>query len=100
MITIVIREEIKQKIIPIFEKCGIKYAGVFGSVARDEDTKDSDIDIVVSIDREIGIFEFLAIQYELEKVIGRKVDLISKQAINKYIKPHIEKELVNIYERS
>lgn len=92
-------EEIKRKVNPILEKYGIKYAGVFGSAARGEEEPDSDIDIMVSIDREIGIYEFMTLQHELEEILGKKVDLVSRQAVNKYIRPYIEKDLTSIYER-
>ena len=94
-----IKEEIKYRIRPIFEKYGVKYAGIFGSVARGEERADSDIDMVVSIDREIGIYEFMTLQYELEEALGKLVDLVSKKAINKYVRPYIEKDITSIYER-
>ena len=93
-----IKEEIQHKISPILEKYDVKYAGVFGSAARGEERTDSDIDIVVSIGREMGIYEFMALQYELEEILNKKVDLVSREAINKYIRPYIEKDLINIYE--
>ena len=40
----------------------------------------------------------MALQYELEDILDKKVDLVSKQAINKYIKPYIEKDITSIYE--
>ena len=93
------KEEIKHKISPILEKYGIEYAGIFGSAARGEEKAGSDIDIVVSTDREIGVYEFIALQYELEEILGKKVDLVSRKSINKYIRPYIEKDLTSIYER-
>ena len=90
-------EEIKKKAIPVFEQYGVEYAGVFGSVARGEDTEKSDIDLLVKIKKSIGIYEFIGLKQELEEILGRKVDLVSKGAINKYIKPYIEKDLLKIY---
>lgn len=91
-------EEIKSKIAPILKKYGVEYAGLFGSAAREEDTLNSDVDILVSIERPIGVYEFIGLQFDLEKVLERKVDLVSKRAINKYVKPYIEKDLISIYE--
>ncbi len=42
-------DEIKEKIVPILKKCGVEYAGVFGSVARGENNPQSDVDIVVRV---------------------------------------------------
>lgn len=91
-------EEIKSKITPILRKYRVEYAGLFGSAARGQDTLNSDVDILVSIERPMGIYEFIGLQFDLEKVLERKVDLVSKKAINKYVKPYIEKDLVPIYE--
>ena len=90
-------EEIKKKAIPVFKQYGVVYAGIFGSVARGEDTIKSDIDLLVEIRKSIGIYEFIGFKQELEELLGKKVDLVSKGAINKYIKPYIEKDLLKIY---
>lgn len=91
--------EIKEKIIPILEESGVGYAGVFGSTARGDNMEESDIDILISMQRPIGVYEFIALQYKLEEVLGKKVDLVTKNSINKYIKPYVEEDLVDIYER-
>lgn len=91
-------EEIKTKINPILKKYGVKNAGIFGSVAREEDKSDSDIDIVVSIEKKIGIYEFITLKHELEDMLGKKVDLVSRGAVNKYIRPYIENDTISIYE--
>ncbi len=91
-------EDIKRKAIPVFKQYGVDYAGVFGSTARGEDTPKSDIDMMVSIKKPLGIYEFIALQYKLEDVLGKKVDLVSKKAVNKHVKPYIEKDMVDIYE--
>ncbi len=91
--------EIKEKIVPVLKEYGVENAGIFGSVARGEDTPDSDIDILVSIERPIGVYEFIGLQFDMEKVLGRKVDLVSKRALNKFVRPYVDKDLTLIYER-
>ncbi|MBI2322146.1 MAG: nucleotidyltransferase domain-containing protein, partial [Chloroflexi bacterium] len=59
-------EEIKQKARPILSRYGAKRAGLFGSVVRGKTRKKSDIDILVELDQEIGLLEFIRIQRELE----------------------------------
>lgn len=62
----------------------ISYMALFGSVVRpDFDVETSDVDILVDFDAAIG-WEFFDLQDELEVLLGRKVDLISRKAI----KPH------------
>ena len=91
-------EQIRKKTAPVLKKYGVESASVFGSAARGEDTPESDVDILIAIGRPMGVYEFIGLQFELEETIGRKVDLVSKGAVNKYVKPHITKDLVSIYE--
>ena len=87
-------EDIKKRIAPVLKHYGVDYAALFGSVAKGEDTTKSDIDILVSIKKNIGIYEFIGLQQELERVLEKKVDLVSKNSINKYVKPYIEKNMI------
>ncbi|MEK7217416.1 MAG: nucleotidyltransferase family protein [Patescibacteria group bacterium] len=91
-------DSIKQITTPILKKYGVERASLFGSIVRGEDTDKSDVDILVSIKRPMGIFEFMGLQFALEEALKKKVDLVSERAVNKYIKPYIEKNLVVIYE--
>ena len=75
-------------------------AYLFGSYSRDEADNNSDIDILVDLDysKHIGL-GFAAMQSELQQRLKKKIDLISSNAVSKYIKPFIDKDKVLIYER-
>ena len=75
-----------------------KRIGLFGSVARNEENNDSDIDILFSLHQPIGLFTLSKIHYELEEKLHKKVDLISEGGLNKFIKEKILKEVRYIYE--
>ena len=77
-------DSIKQITTPILKKYGVERASLFGSIVRGEDTDKSDVDILVSIKRPMGIFEFMGLQFALEEAL-KKVDLVSERAVNKYI---------------
>ena len=47
----------------------------------------------------MGVYKFIGLKYDLQEALGKNVDLVSDRAINKYIKPYIEKDLTLIYER-
>lgn len=81
------------------EKYGIDYLGMFGSVARGEEKKDSDVDLLVKFgkDNKLGLFELDELQRELENRLGRRVDLVTK--MNKHIKESATKDLKTIYEK-
>ena len=74
---------------------GVARIGIFGSVAREEDTAESDLDILVEFGRPVGI-EFIDLSYRLEKELGRKVDVVSRKGIkDKYFK-EIERDIVYV----
>ena len=65
-------KELKSKIIKILKQKGIKKAGIFGSYARGEQKKGSDIDILIEPPKGMGM-EFIGLNLELEKELGRPV---------------------------
>lgn len=66
----------------------VKEIGLFGSFSDDSYTEESDIDILVELDKPIG-WKFLTLEIYLEKTFGRKIDLITKNALKKQIKERI-----------
>jgi len=74
-------KDIKNMVIPILRKHHISRAGIFGSFATNQYTEKSDIDILVQLEKNISLLEFVGIQLELEDVLQRKVDLVAYQAI-------------------
>jgi predicted nucleotidyltransferase len=79
----------------IKEKFGVKKIGVFGSVARGEAKKGSDVDVLVEFEKDKKNFDnFIDLSFFLEDLFGRKVDLITTSGIDKYIRPYVEKEVV------
>lgn len=75
-------------------------AFVFGSYARKEAIKESDIDILVELDysKHIGL-EFVTMKFELEDKLQKKIDLVTSNAISKHIGPFINRDKQLIYER-
>lgn len=90
-------EFIKEKIFPILKRNNIKRAGLFGSVVKGNDTETSDIDILVELDSEISLIEFIRIKLELEDNLNRKIDLVEYKAIKPRLKERILSEELRIY---
>jgi len=88
-------EEIILKIKKILKDYNVKKAGIFGSFARGEQKRFSDVDILIEPPKNIG-FGFVKIQLELEKNLKRKVDLLSYNGLNPHIKKQILSEEVKI----
>lgn len=89
-----------EKVLPIIvktlEKHGIKKASIFGSYARGEQDKASDIDIIVEPTKGLGLFNFVGIKLELEEKLGRKVDLLTYKSIHPSLKKYIKRDEVKI----
>ena len=92
-------DEIKQKTSPILARHGIAYAGVFGSLARGEDRPQSDVDILVRLDRPMGMVEYMDLIESLEAILQKKVDLVTEQSLNKHVRPYVTPDLTTIYEK-
>ncbi len=86
---------IKQKIIKILIQNKIKRAGVFGSYARGEGRKNSDIDILIEPPKNMG-FAFAGLEIQLSKALKKKVDLVSYNGISPYLKEKILKQEIRI----
>lgn len=89
--------KIKPKIVKILKKNGVVKAGIFGSYARGNQKKNSDIDILIEVKgRKFSLFDLVGIQIELEKKLGKKVDLLTYGGIHPYIKKYILDDEVRI----
>ena len=76
-------------------------AWLFGSFSRGEETKDSDVDIMVSLDKSnpIGL-KFFGMGSELEELLGRKVDLVSEGTLLPFAQESVERDKILVYERT
>jgi len=72
----------------------VKEIGVFGSFARGEQKKKSDVDILVEFIKPVGFIEFLKLEEYLGKLLGTKVDLVTRGALKPYIGKRILEEVV------
>ena len=88
-------ERIKPKIIDILKKNKIKKAGIFGSYARGDHKKESDIDILIQPPKGMGL-EFIEVKLELENRLKRKVDLVTYKGVHPLIRKNVFKEEVKI----
>lgn len=68
---------------------GVVRLAVFGSVSRGEESRNSDVDILVEFDRPIGLFAFVTLQRYLEELIGRPVDLVMPEALRPEMRDEI-----------
>ncbi|MEK7543668.1 MAG: nucleotidyltransferase family protein [Patescibacteria group bacterium] len=82
-------QTIRLKITPLLKHYHVRKASLFGSAARGEVQPDSDLDILVEMPSTSGLFDFLALQSDLEELFARSVDLVEFDAIRERLKPYI-----------
>lgn len=91
------KKQIIQTIVTYLKQYNVQEIGLFGSFVRNEMNPASDIDILVEYKRGTTLFDIAKMQIELSEKIGRKVDLVSKNAVHKRIMEYIKKEIQTVY---
>ncbi len=80
---------------PRIRALGVLRIGLFGSFTRDQQNEGSDVDLIVEFEPERKSFDsFIQLSFFLEELLGRRVDLVTTQALSPYIGPHILAEAV------
>jgi len=72
----------------------VRRIGIFGSVARGEATRSSDIDVLVELSKPMGFFRFIQLENHLAKLLNKKVDLVTRNALKPAIKKNILHDVV------
>ena len=75
---------------------GVTQLALFGSMARDAATNDSDVDILVSFDGPATSKRYFGVQFYLEDLLGCPVDLVTEKALRAELRPYIERERVDV----
>ena len=92
----VVIQILKQKSAELERTFGVKSLVLFGSVARNEATPTSDIDLLVEFNRPVGYFGLFALQDYLEKLLGCRVDLGTPNSLKLYIRERVMGELIHV----
>ncbi len=76
----------------LYKEFAVKEIGLFGSYSDDSFTENSDIDILVELEKPIG-WKFFTLELYLENIFQKKIDLVTKNALKEQIKNHILKQV-------
>lgn len=85
-----------------FRQAPVNRAWIFGSFSRMEEHQDSDVDILVDLDSTvpIGLLQYAGMVNDLERLVGRKVDLVANGSVKPFAMDSINKDKVLVYERT
>ncbi|OGF61801.1 hypothetical protein A2926_01225 [Candidatus Giovannonibacteria bacterium RIFCSPLOWO2_01_FULL_44_40] len=89
-------EQIKEKIVPVLREHDVSRSALFGSIVRGEATPESDVDILVEFGKEKSLLDLVGLQFALEDVLHKKVDVITYRSVHRLLKDIIFKEAVPI----
>ena len=78
------------------QRFGVERLALFGSFARDSATHTSDVDILVSFDGRANSDRYFGLQFYLEDLLGRPVDLVTDKALRSELRPFIEREKIDV----
>lgn len=98
------KQEIKKRLLAAVKNdpnsMDIKYVALFGSYVNGTPREDSDIDVLIDFYPQsiVGLFKYIDIQENLSNALGKKVDLLTPQAISKYFKNQVLQEAEVVYE--
>ena len=90
--------QLKKKIVPVLKKHDVVQAGIFGSYARGEQTKKSDIDLLIKFKPRSNksLLDLVGLQNDLEDKLNKKFDVITYKGINHLLKDYILKDEIRI----
>jgi len=75
------------------EQYGLKEIGIFGSYVRGEEDAESDLDILIELEKPIGFVRFIRLENALSQLLGVRVEIVTKKALKPYIGKRILEEV-------
>lgn len=91
-----IRDIIQRNIDALRRDLGVERLEVFGSVARGEASSDSDVDVLVTFEGPYTYRQYLDVADLLERLLGRKVDVVTSNALRERVRSQVEREAVRV----
>ena len=82
----------KNDILEVARVHGILNIRIFGSIARGEDTDNSDIDLLVDLEKGRSLLDIGGASVKLQEILGRKVDIVTERGLHWYLRDKILKE--------
>jgi hypothetical protein len=91
-----ILKEKRGEILLIAKQYGARNVRIFGSVARGEGKRDSDLDFLVELESGRSLLDIIAIKQDLEQLLKRRVDVVTEAAVSPYIRKDILRQAISL----
>ena len=88
--------EKKDEILKIASAHGVRQIRLFGSVVREEETPESDLDFLVEFEPERSLLDHVGLKQDLEDLFGRSVDVVTESGLHWYIRDRVQREAVSL----
>jgi predicted nucleotidyltransferase len=79
-----------------FERFGVVSVSLFGSVARNEASDDSDVDTLAEFERPLTFKRFMGFKFFLEDLLGLSVDLVTERGLRERVRPYVERDAIRV----
>lgn len=96
MVRLPTTSEIKRKCLPILKRSGVRRSSLFGSFARGDAKRSSDVDLLVEYGPKTSLFDVVRLRDDLKSALGRKVDLVSYKSVSPRLRPFVLKDAIRI----
>ena len=92
----------QQRIADYFKTQPVLKAWLFGSFSRGEEREDSDVDILIQLDRSkpVGLFKLSGMHLDLQDLLGLRVDLVTDKGLMDFARSSVDRDKILIYERA
>jgi len=89
----------RNRLLRICKENDIAFLAIFGSLARGDFTRDSDIDLLARFSKTKSLLELVRIERVISEALGRKADLLTEASISPYLRNRIKREMKVFYEK-
>jgi len=86
----------RDEILAIARQHGARNVRVFGSIARGESKRNSDLDVLVELEPGRSLLDIIAIKQDLEDLLNIKVDVVTEAAVSPYIRDEVLRQLISL----
>lgn len=90
-------KELREQLDPILKRNDVEFAAIFGSFARNEQSENSDLDILIRYAKRKSLLDLVRLERELSESLDMKVQVVTERSLHPYIRPSVQEDLKVLY---